>query len=254
MFSVIFEVHPKADRWDAYLGYAQLLRPELARVDGFIDNVRYRSRRRDAWVLSMSTWRDEKALVRWRTLAMHRDVQEKGRTEVFRDYHLRVGQITADNRVPKGHALREQRLDETETGAGKAVSIVEAKRPPGLPESAPAGEIASRLGLPADADGLVEWDVFDAILTPGDLVLLLSWRDAAAAEAGERGAAIPGGARVRRVRIVRDYGMFERREAPQFYPSVARASPAERMAPDRPELTKVPPDKHEDFVGVPENP
>jgi hypothetical protein len=29
MFSVIFEVHPKAERWDDYLGHARLLRPEL---------------------------------------------------------------------------------------------------------------------------------------------------------------------------------------------------------------------------------
>jgi hypothetical protein len=26
------------------------------------------------------------------------------------------------------------------------------------------------------------------------------------------------GARLRRVRIIRDYGMFDRREAPQYYP------------------------------------
>jgi hypothetical protein len=29
---------------------------------------------------------------------------------------------------------------------------------------------------------------------------------------------LPDGARLRRVRVVRDYGMFDRREAPQFYP------------------------------------
>lgn len=222
MFSVIFEVNPKVGQWEAYLGYAKLLRPELVQIDGFIDNFRYVSKRRDGWVLSLSTWRDEKALVRWRTHAAHHKVQEKGRFEVFQDYHLRVGQVTADSRVPDGYVWREQRLDETETGASKAISIIEAKRPSDLPERATAEEVASRLGLPAAADGLVEWDVFDAILTPGDLLLLLSWRDAAGAEAGEREATISDDARVRRVRVVRDYGMFERREAPQFYPDVRR--------------------------------
>jgi hypothetical protein len=38
-------------------------------------------------VLSLSTWRDEKALIRWRTLGVHHEVQEKGRFEVFEDYH-----------------------------------------------------------------------------------------------------------------------------------------------------------------------
>ena len=44
MFAVIFEVQPKSDRWDQYLGLAKQLRPELERIDGFIDNERYKSR------------------------------------------------------------------------------------------------------------------------------------------------------------------------------------------------------------------
>ena len=113
MFSVLFEVHPKDDRWDAYLGFAKLLRPELEKIEGFVDNVRYRSLGREGWILSLSSWRDEKALVRWRTHAGHHVVQEKGRSEVFLDYHLRVGQLTRDTRLPSGKVLEEQRLDET---------------------------------------------------------------------------------------------------------------------------------------------
>jgi hypothetical protein len=60
--------------------------------------------------------------------------------------------------------------------------------------------------------------VFDAVLTPGDLILLISWRDREAAESFERAVALKDGARLRRVRIIRDYGMFDRREAPQYYP------------------------------------
>jgi heme-degrading monooxygenase HmoA len=113
MFSVLFEVQPKPDRWDAYLGYARMLRPQLERIDGFVDNVRYRSLTRPGWILSLSGWRDEKALVRWRVTASHHEVQAKGRSDVLRDYHLRVGQLTRDTRLPAGCALREQRLDET---------------------------------------------------------------------------------------------------------------------------------------------
>src|ERR1700710_22276 len=104
MFSVIFEVHPKADHWDDYLGYAKMLRPELEQIEGFVDNIRYRSLTRDGWILSLSGWDTEKALVRWRTRARHHEVQEKGRTEVLGDYHLRVGQVTTDTRIPQGHA------------------------------------------------------------------------------------------------------------------------------------------------------
>jgi heme-degrading monooxygenase HmoA len=221
MFAVIFEVQPRSGQWDAYLGLAGMLRPELLKIDGFIDNIRYGSKRHEGWVLSLSTWRDEKALVRWRTHATHHDVQGQGRGGIFRDYHLRVGQVTADSEPPPGHVVREQRLDETEEGTAKFVSIVAMQWPAGLERDASPARIGEQLGLRNAADGLVDWDVFEAILTPGALLLLLSWRDAASAEAA--GAAIPAGARHRGVRVVRDYGMFRRHEAPQYYPDVAPA-------------------------------
>ena len=220
MFAVIFEVQPRSDRWETYLGLAGALRPELVATDGFIDNVRYGSKRRDGWVLSLSTWRDEKALIRWRTNAPHHAAQEQGRAEVFRDYHLRVGQVTEDSAPPSGHAVREQRLDETEQGGAKLISLIEMRRPAGLAEDTSPVSVARHLGLTDGAHGLVEWDVFEAILTPGALLLMLAWRDVAAAIEGERG--IPSDARHRRVRVVRDYGMFRRHEAPQYYPDVAR--------------------------------
>jgi hypothetical protein len=51
----------------------------------------------------------------------HHMVQEKGRSEILLDYHLRVGQITQDTRVPEGYTLEEQRLDETEVGEGTTI-------------------------------------------------------------------------------------------------------------------------------------
>jgi heme-degrading monooxygenase HmoA len=222
MFSVIFEVHPRPERWDAYLGHAKILKPELEKIDGFVDNIRYKSLTRQGWILSLSGWRDEKAVVRWRIAAGHHMVQEKGRSEILLDYHLRVGQLTHDTRVPSGQVIAEQRLDETEIGAGTTVSFIDAKRPAGLREQAAPSEIASRLGLKPDAAGLVGWDVYDAVLTPGDLILMMVWKTAASADAFARSAAVPEGGRLRHVRIVRDYGMFDRREAPQYYPAVER--------------------------------
>jgi hypothetical protein len=63
-------------------------------------------------------------------------------------------------------------------------------------------------------------------LTPGDLILLTSWQTRTDAEAFENRLNLSENARLRRVRIVRDYGMFDRREAPQYYPEVARPSSA----------------------------
>ena len=78
MFAVLFEVQPKSEKWDEYLGIAKLLKPELEAIDGFVENIRYRSLTRAGWLLSLSIWRDEKALVRWRTKAVHHGAQEKG--------------------------------------------------------------------------------------------------------------------------------------------------------------------------------
>ena len=152
MFAVIFEVQPDPDQWETYLAHARMLRPELEQIDGFVDNIRYRSLTRDGWILSLSGWRDEKALIRWRTRANHHDMQQKGR----------------------------------------------------------------------GGSGAVRWDVFDAMLFPGQVVVLATWRDRPAAEAFEAAVALPDGARLRRIRVIREYGMFDRREAPQYYPAVTR--------------------------------
>jgi heme-degrading monooxygenase HmoA len=220
MFAVLFEVFPKADQWDAYLANAKMLRPELEQIDGFIENIRYKSLTREGWILSWSQWRDEKAVVRWRTSMRHHFVQEKGRAEILRDYRLRVGQITQDTQVPAGQVLAEQRLDETEVGNAKTVTLIDAKL-----ERQTAGEVdsstgAERLGLNHDASGLVGWDVFEAVLEAGTFILMESWRARTDADSFVRSAKRPEGARVRQVRIVRDYGMFDRREAPQYYPDV----------------------------------
>jgi heme-degrading monooxygenase HmoA len=218
MFSVIFEVHPKAGQWDNYLGYGKMLKPELEKVDGFVDNIRYRSLTREGWILSLSGWRDEKAVVRWRTKTRHHEAQERGRSEILSDYHLRVGQVTQDTRLPAGCELLEQRLDETEAGEGTTVTLITAERPKQWPETSNAADCSEFLGLNPYAEGMLTWDVFEAVLTPGDLILMMSWRDRTAAEGFENAVDLKEGARLRRIRIIRDYGMFDRREAPQYYP------------------------------------
>ena len=223
MFAVIFELCPRIDQTDVYLTYARMLRPELEQVDGFVDNIRYHSLTRDGWILSISSWRDEKALIRWRTQMRHHEAQEKGRTNIFSAYHLRVGQVTRDTRLPPGYALEEQRLDETAVGDGTTVTLIDATQPSDRVKDVGSTAIAQWLGLAPAAAGLVAWEVFDAVSTPGDVILLASWREKADAEAFERVASLPEGARLRHVRVVRDYGMFDRREAPQYYPDAPGA-------------------------------
>ena len=174
MWAVLFEVTPKADLWDEYLAHAASLRPELLKIDGFLDNRRFASRTRPGTLLSLSYWRDEAALIVWRSHGLHRDVQAAGRARVFEDYRLRVGVAVPGT-----------------TNADRCVSVIET------PSCAPP-------------PGTRRCDIFDGVTVPGTTAMLLTWQDAASMAAWTE----TGGERRIDVAIARDYGMRDRAEAP----------------------------------------
>lgn len=224
MFAVIFEVQPRQERFDEYLKLAKFLKPEIEQVDGFIDNERFGSKRTRGRLLSLSIWRDEKSVIRWRTLAVHHKVQERGRSEIFADYHLRVGEITADTRPSAGAHLAQQRFDETEVGPTKAMTISELTPTAGGGRA--AIDLAAELGLTERmGSGVVDSEEYESIYNPGKLLLLVGWRDATAAGQWTPRGAAGWELRHRQVRVIRDYGMTDRREAPQYYPPVSRPVP-----------------------------
>ncbi|OGA10159.1 MAG: antibiotic biosynthesis monooxygenase [Betaproteobacteria bacterium RIFCSPLOWO2_02_64_14] len=96
MYAVIFEVRPKAGREQEYLALAQELRAELEKVDGFISIERFASLYTEGKLLSLSFWRDEAAVQRWREHAGHRAAQRRGRDEIFADYRIRVAGVVRD--------------------------------------------------------------------------------------------------------------------------------------------------------------
>jgi heme-degrading monooxygenase HmoA len=225
MFTVVFQVHPAPGKKDEYLGLAKHLRPLLESIDGFIDNERFESKRHEGWVLSLSTWRDEKAVVRWRSAGEHHRTQQKGRDGIFDDYHLRVCEVTADSHPPSGSQVIEQRLDVTVVGEAKALTITEVSAAQGATFAAHPDLLPSHLGLDVEDNGIVEYDIFESITNLGKMLLLVSWKTAD--DAGRCAPKTFGGVaqlRHRSVRTVRDYGMFERREAPQYYPEVERTA------------------------------
>ena len=221
MFTVVFEVHPAAGKKPEYLELAKHLKPILEAIDGFIDNERFESKRRAGWVLSLSTWRDEKALVRWRTQGEHHKIQEQGRNGIFCDYHLRVCEVIADSHLPAGMTLIENRFDATRTGASTALGITEISPAPDGAFSDRPELLTDRIGLDTQAPGLIDYDTFESITNPGKMLVLTSWKAAAdCARWTPKDFAGVAALRHRRVRNVRDYGLFERREAPQYFPEV----------------------------------
>jgi heme-degrading monooxygenase HmoA len=96
MYAVIFEVEPEPDRFEEYLDIAAKLRPELEKLDGFVSIERFRSLSQEGKILSLSFWRDEEAIARWRRHEEHREAQLLGRERIFRDYRLRVAAVVRD--------------------------------------------------------------------------------------------------------------------------------------------------------------
>ena len=111
----------------------------------------------------------------------------------------------------------QRRLDETEVGDATTVTLINATRPAEWKQTNNPYDCAEWLGLNPWAADITSWDIFDAALRPSDLILLISWKDAAAAQAYEDASALDDNSRFRKVRIVRDYGKYDRREARQYY-------------------------------------
>jgi heme-degrading monooxygenase HmoA len=96
MIAVIFEVLPASGKRNEYLDIAAQLKPELSKIEGFISIERFQSLVNPNRILSLSFWRDEASIAKWRNLEMHRAAQAKGRATVFDDYRLRIAVVERD--------------------------------------------------------------------------------------------------------------------------------------------------------------
>lgn len=96
MIAVIFEVWPAPGRESAYLDIAAGLRAELEAIEGFVSVERFHSLATPGKLLSLSFFRDEKAVAEWRNREHHRAAQAAGRGSVFADYRLRIAEVTRD--------------------------------------------------------------------------------------------------------------------------------------------------------------
>ncbi|WP_179283902.1 antibiotic biosynthesis monooxygenase family protein [Bordetella genomosp. 10] len=218
MYSVLFEVQPKQERFADYLRLAVTLKPRVdRRVDGLIDNERFEDMQRPGWLLSHSLWRDEKAVARWQATVEHHAAQARGRAAIFADYHLRVGNVCYDSHPPSRAAApqrdRPARMNRAEPAAraGRWATLTELAGGARAADAALREELPARLGLPLDSADLLDYSVFASIYTPGKLALLVSWASYDAASAWRPALLDAPAPRHRTVRIVRDHGMHDGR-------------------------------------------
>lgn len=93
MIVVVFEVTAKPGVGQRYFDLAAELRPALETIDGFLSIERFESLATPGKYLSLSFWRDDDAVRRWRTHAGHAVAQDLGKREIFADFRISVGEV-----------------------------------------------------------------------------------------------------------------------------------------------------------------
>jgi heme-degrading monooxygenase HmoA len=203
MFCLVFEVQIKEGFVERYLELAAALRPKLIAMGGCIFIDRFRSLTRQNLLLSYQIWRDESSLVAWRTEASHHGVQEIGREQVFSDYRIRVGQV-----------VHERKSDGSEWRPARLTAYNDPSRRPPTYVIATESRHAS-----SGVQGTLTGDSFESVYREGRYAHLLDVIDTRLAS--DLGARLLDDSTVEYVRtleIIRDYGMYDRAEAPQYYP------------------------------------
>jgi heme-degrading monooxygenase HmoA len=97
MIAVILEVVPRGGRKNHYLAIAADLRAELEATQGFISVERFESLSRPEKILSLSFWRDEESVARWRRTAEHCDAQLAGCAHILEDYRIQVARVVREH-------------------------------------------------------------------------------------------------------------------------------------------------------------
>lgn len=96
MIAVLFEAKAQPAHQARYLQLAAELKPLLAEIDGFIDIERFQSLTTEGKILSLSWWRDEQAVQRWKQNVFHQAAQAEGRASIFACYRIRVAQVVRE--------------------------------------------------------------------------------------------------------------------------------------------------------------
>ena len=103
MVAVILELTPTDEGKPEYLRTSDHLTENLTNMPGFIHIERFQSLTEPDKLLSLSFWKDEESVSRWRNLEGHRIAQTNGRDSFLHDYRIRVGHIVRDYSLSDGH-------------------------------------------------------------------------------------------------------------------------------------------------------
>jgi heme-degrading monooxygenase HmoA len=203
MIGLFFEVQTREGHRDQYLNLAASLKPELERVGGCVFIDRFKSLTRENLLLSYQIWQDEGALTAWRVHGQHHKVQEIGREKVFSDYRIRIAQVIHEARP------------------GQPIWQPERRTPYNDPTRRPATYVLAAESKSARLPVETAWrrDAFESV--EGRFAHLIDLPDPQSGiHFGTRLFADPTTEYFRIFEVMRDYGMYDRAEAPQYYPPI----------------------------------
>jgi heme-degrading monooxygenase HmoA len=203
MQALLFEMTPRDGHEQHYFRHAATLRPILMQHDGLFFIERFKSLTRANVILSHSLWRDEASIARWRTNSQHQQSQTAGRFKHFEDYRIRISHVLQhiEHGKPQKSWTKEGAYNDAATTPDCFLTIIRTTEMPKTEE----GEVFESVAGPniyltvasvsSEDDGQAKIEK-----TEGDDAVL---------------SALLG-------RVSRDYGMFERAEAPQYFKPVER--------------------------------
>ena len=207
MIGLFFEVQTRPGHADQYLELAASLKPALEASGGcrFID--RFRSLTRENLLLSYQIWQDEGSMTAWRAHGQHHAVQKTGREKVFSDYRIRVAQVIHEARPGQPVWQPDRRTPYNDPARRRPTYVLAAE--------------SKSARVPVET----EWrrDAFASVYRDRHFAHLIDLPDQhSGVEFGARLFADPTIEYFRVFEVMRDYGMYDRTEAPQYYPDVPR--------------------------------
>ena len=114
MIAVIFEFTAAEGRFADYKQLAEGLSEEVRKFDGFLSIERFQSISDPKRFVSLSFWRDEEAVRKWRNVQKHREAQARGRAGIFKGYRLRIASVIRDYEMDK----RQQAPEDSKKAHG----------------------------------------------------------------------------------------------------------------------------------------
>jgi len=213
LISQFFEVEIKEGLVGRYLDLAASLQPALTAMGGCLFIERFESLSRKNLLLSYQIWQDESSMTAWRVHAGHHRVQEMGRESVFSDYRIRIAQVIHEARPDKPVWQPDRRTPYNDP----------ARRAPTYVIATESKNAALPLKTP--------WthDAFTSVYREGHFAHLIDLPDdRSGLELGPQLFADPTTEYFRIFEVMRDYGMYRRGEAPQYFPPIERQEATER--------------------------